>query len=104
MCAIHASSVDSGESAHLRRHSHWILYYVSKSHVLEAKAMASLYICIGSPEPRIATKYHVLVQIEIYVPFMWTANAVVSLHQQPRHVCATISKLYQCVKNASIDL
>ena len=52
LCAIHPSSVDSGESAHLRRHSHWTMRYVSKSHVLAAKALASLHICIGSPEPR----------------------------------------------------
>ena len=25
LCAIHASSLDSGESAHLHRHSHWTM-------------------------------------------------------------------------------
>ena len=32
---------------------------------------------------------------------MWTANDVVSLHQQPQEFCATISALYQCVKKCS---
>ena len=45
-------------------------------------------------------KYHVLAQITIYVPFIRTVNAVVRLHQQPQEFCATISALYQCVKNA----
>ena len=35
-----------------------------------------------------------------FATFMWTANDVVSLHQQPQEFCATISALYQCVKNA----
>ena len=35
-----------------------------------------------------------------FVTFMWTANDVVSLHQQPQDFCATISALYQCFKNA----
>ena len=51
LCAIHASSVDSGESAYLRWHSHWAIRLVSRSHVLAAKALASLHICTGSPEP-----------------------------------------------------
>ena len=46
-------------------------------------------------------KYHVLAQITIYVPFIRTVNAVVRLHQQPQEFCATISALYQCVKNCS---
>ena len=36
----------------------------------------------------------------IFATFMWTANDVVSLHQQPQELCAAISALYQCVKNA----
>ena len=46
------------------------------------------------------SKYYVLTEMAIFVTFMWTANAVVSLHQQPQHFCATISALYQCFKNA----
>ena len=46
------------------------------------------------------SKYHVLVGMAIFATFMWTANDVVSLHQQPQELCATISALYQCVKNA----
>ena len=34
-----------------------------------------------------------------FLTFMWTANAVVCLHQQSQHFCATISALYQCFKN-----
>ena len=44
------------------------------------------------------SNYHVLALMAILVTFMWTANAVVSLHQQPRHFCATISALFQCFK------
>ena len=44
------------------------------------------------------SKYHMLAEIAIFVTFMWTANAVVSLHQQPQHFCAFISALYQCFK------
>ena len=44
--------------------------------------------------------YHVLVEMAIFVTFMWTANDVVSLYQQPQDFCATISALYQCFKNA----
>ena len=36
----------------------------------------------------------------IFVTFMWIANDVVSLHQQPQDFCATISALYQRFKNA----
>ena len=36
----------------------------------------------------------------IYVQFIRTVNAVVRLHQQPWHIWATTSALYQCVKNA----
>ena len=46
-------------------------------------------------------KYHVLVEMAIFATFMWTANDVVSLHQQPQEFCATISALYQCVKKCS---
>ena len=49
----------------------------------------------------IVSKYHVLVEMAIFVTFMWTANDVVSLHQQPQDVCATISALYQCLKKCS---
>ena len=44
------------------------------------------------------SKYHVLAKMAIFVTFMWTANAVVSLHQQPQHFCATISALYHALK------
>ena len=47
------------------------------------------------------SKYHVLVEMAIFATFMWTANDVVSLHQQPQEFCATISALYQCVKKCS---
>ena len=47
------------------------------------------------------SKYHVLVEMTIFVTFMWTANDVVSLHQQPQDFCATISALYQCFKKCS---
>ena len=47
------------------------------------------------------SKYHVLVEMSIFVTFMWTANDVVSLHQQPQDFCATISALYQCFKKCS---
>ena len=46
------------------------------------------------------SKYHVLVEMGIFVTFLWTRNDVVSLHQQPQDFCATISALYQCFKNA----
>ena len=36
----------------------------------------------------------------IFVTYMWTANDVVSLHQQPQDFCAAISALYQCFKKA----
>ena len=36
-----------------------------------------------------------------FATFMWTANDVASLHQQPQEFCATISALYQCVKKCS---
>ena len=42
-----------------------------------------------------------LVEMAIFVSFMWTANDVVSLHQQPQDFCATISALYQCFKKCS---
>ena len=45
-------------------------------------------------------KHPVLAQMAICVPFMWAAKVVASLHQQPRHICATIDVLYQSVKNA----
>ena len=35
-----------------------------------------------------------------FVTFVWTANDVVSLNHEPQDVCATISALYQCFKNA----
>ena len=44
--------MDSGESAHLRRHSYWTMRLVSKFHVLARKALASLHNCKGSCEPR----------------------------------------------------
>ena len=47
------------------------------------------------------SKYNVLVEMAIFVTFMWTANDVVSLHQQPQVFCATISALYQCFKKFS---
>ena len=47
------------------------------------------------------SKYHVLVEMVIFVTFMCTANDVVSLHQQPPDFCATISALYQCFKKCS---
>ena len=47
------------------------------------------------------SKYHVLVEMAIFVTFMRTTNDVVSLHQQPREFCATISALYQYVKKCS---
>ena len=46
-------------------------------------------------------KYHVLAETAIFVTFVWTANAVVSLHQQTQHSCATIRALYQCFKKCS---
>ena len=54
------------------------------------------------------TRLSLLYSIEIscagwngdFATFMWTANDVLSLHQQPQEFCATISALYQCVKNA----
>ena len=36
LCAIHASSEYSGESVHLRRHSHWTMRLVSRSIVFAA--------------------------------------------------------------------
>ena len=36
LCAIHANSDYSGESVHLRRHSHWTMRLVSRSIVLAA--------------------------------------------------------------------
>ena len=47
------------------------------------------------------SKYHMLAEIAIFVTFMWTANDVVSRHQQQQHFCATISALYQCFKKCS---
>ena len=47
------------------------------------------------------SEYHVLAEMAIFVTFMWTANDVASLHQQPQDFCATISALYQCVKKCS---
>ena len=47
------------------------------------------------------SKSHVLVEMAIFVTIMWTANDVVSLHQQPQDFCATISALYQCFKKCS---
>ena len=47
------------------------------------------------------SQYHVLVEMAIFETFMWTANDVVSLHQQPQDFCATISALYQCFKKCS---
>ena len=38
-------------------------------------------------------KYHVLAEMAIFVTFMWAANAVLSLRQQPQHFCAAISAL-----------
>ena len=35
-CAIHASNENSGESVHLRRHSHWTMRLVLRSFVLAA--------------------------------------------------------------------
>ena len=52
LCAILVSSVDSGEAAHLHRYSHWTMQYVPIFYMLAAKALASLHICTGSPEPR----------------------------------------------------
>ena len=52
LCAIHSSSVNSGESAHLHRYSYWTMQQVPIFHMLAAKALASLHICTGSPEPR----------------------------------------------------
>ena len=101
LCAIHASSEYSGESAHLRRQS--------LDNVINIKIS-----CAGSKGSweyarlhRLAwafytvSKYHVLVEMAILAKFMWTANDVVSLHQQPQEFCATISALYQCVKKCS---
>ena len=58
------------------------------------------------------SKYHMLDEMAIFTTFMWTANAVMSLHQQPQHLCATISALYQyvkmppvrCNKNSSVNV
>ena len=47
------------------------------------------------------SQYHVLVEMAIFATFMWSANDVESLHQQPQELCATISALYQCVKKCS---
>ena len=47
------------------------------------------------------SKYHVLVEMAIFVTFIWSANDVVSMHQQPQDFCATISALYQCFKKCS---
>ena len=101
LCAIHASSEYSGESAHLRRQS--------LDNVINIKSS-----CAGSKGSweyarlhRLAwafytvLKYHVLVEMAIFATFMWIANDVVSLHQQPQEFCATISALYQCVKKCS---
>ena len=95
-----ASSEGSGESAYLRRQS--------LDNVINIKIS-----CAGSKGSwqyallhRLAwafytvSKYHVLVEMAIFAAFMWTANDVVRLHQQPQEFCATISALYQCVKNA----
>ena len=101
LCAIHASSEYSGESAHLRRQS--------LDNVINIKIS-----CAGSKGSweyallhRLAwafytvSKYHVLVEMAIFATFMWSANDVVSLHQQPQEFCTTISALYQCVKKCS---
>ena len=69
-----AGSKCSWESAHLHRLA-WVFFTVSK--------------------------YNALVEIAIFVTFMWTANDVVSLHQQQQDFCVTISALYQCVKKCS---
>ena len=50
LCAIHASSEYSGESAHLRRQSLDNVINIKIS-VLAAKALGSLHVCTGSPEP-----------------------------------------------------
>ena len=46
------------------------------------------------------SKYHVPAEMAIFATFMWAANTVVRLNQQPQHFCATISALYQCFKSA----
>ena len=101
VCYSPASSEYSSESAHVRRQS--------LDNVINLKIS-----CAGSKGSweyarlhRLAwayytvSKYHVLVEMAIFAKFMWTANDVVSLHQQPQEFCATISALYQCVKKCS---
>ena len=99
-CAIHASSEYSGESAHLRRQS--------LDNVINIKISCAGSKCSWEYARlhRLAwafytvSKYHLLYAMAIFATFMWTAYDVVSLHQQPQEFCATISALYQCVKNA----
>ena len=50
LCAIHASSEYSSESAHLRRHSHWTMRQVSRS-CAGSQDSGRLHICTCSPDP-----------------------------------------------------
>ena len=92
-----ASSEGSGESAHFGRQSLDNVINIKISCAVR-KGSARLH--------RLAwafftvSKYHVLNEMAIFVTFMWTVNDVVILHQHPQDFCATISALYQCVKNA----
>ena len=53
-----------------------------------------MHICRGSPEPRHSNEVHVACAGS-------NGNlCTVYVHQQPPHICATISALNQCVKNA----
>ena len=77
-----------------KRLLHSIFFYAEK-------ALASVHLHRLTWVFVLVLKYHVLAQITIYVPFIITVNAVVRLHQQPLHILATISALYQCVKKCS---
>ena len=63
------------------------------------KALASLHICTGSPETRHSNEISCAGSTGnlciVYV------NTVVSLHQQPRHICSTIRALQKCAKQCS---
>ena len=52
MCVLFTPAVKTGESTHLCRYSHWTMRLVSRSHVLAAKALATLLICTGPHGPR----------------------------------------------------
>ena len=100
VCAIHASSEYSGESAHLRRQSLDNVINIKISCAGSKGSWESARLHWLAWAFYTVSKYHLLVEMAIFAMFMWTANDVVSLHKQPQEFCATISALYQCVKNA----